>query len=66
MITTIDPDVQKAAYDALGGKKGAAVAIDPATGRILAVVSTPSYDPGVLSTGGKSAWQRLTEDPTSP
>ncbi|GHD84493.1 peptidoglycan D,D-transpeptidase FtsI family protein [Streptomyces naganishii] len=66
VITTIDPDVQKAAYDALGGKKGAAVAIDPATGRILAVVSTPSYDPGVLSTGGKSAWQRLTEDPDKP
>ncbi|MFE1755253.1 peptidoglycan D,D-transpeptidase FtsI family protein [Streptomyces anandii] len=66
VITTIDPDVQKAAYDALGGKKGAAVAIDPATGRILAVVSTPSYDPGVLSTGDRSAWKRLTDDPDKP
>ncbi|GAA3306892.1 hypothetical protein GCM10020295_64310 [Streptomyces cinereospinus] len=41
VITTIDPDVQRAAYEALGDKKGAAVAIDPATGRVLAVVSTP-------------------------
>ncbi|MET8245492.1 penicillin-binding protein 2 [Streptomyces sp. NPDC005202] len=66
VITTIDPDVQKAAYDALGDKKGAAVAIDPATGRILAVVSTPSYDPTTLSAGDTTAWQRLTKDPTKP
>ncbi|MFF9409638.1 peptidoglycan D,D-transpeptidase FtsI family protein [Streptomyces anandii] len=66
VITTIDPDVQKAAYEALGGKKGGAVAVDPATGRILAVVSTPSYDPGVLSTGGRGAWKRLTDDPDKP
>ncbi len=66
VITTIDPDVQKAAYAALGGKKGAAVAIDPATGRILAVVSTPSYDPAVLSAGDSGAWNKLTQDPDKP
>ena len=44
VVTTIDPDVQKAGYEALGNKKGAAVAVDPATGRILGMVSTPSYD----------------------
>jgi cell division protein FtsI/penicillin-binding protein 2 len=66
VITTIDPAVQKAAYDALGDKKGAAVAIDPATGRILAVVSTPSYDPSTLATGAGDAWTRLTEDPEKP
>jgi len=66
VITTIDPDVQKAAYEALGDKKGAAVAIDPATGRILAVVSTPSYDPSVLSTGDSDAWTKLTKDPDKP
>ncbi|WP_037860861.1 peptidoglycan D,D-transpeptidase FtsI family protein [Streptomyces sp. NRRL S-340] len=66
VITTIDPDVQKAAYKALGDKKGAAVAIDPATGRILAVVSTPSYDPSVLSTGDGAAWKKLTGDPDKP
>ncbi|MFD7995255.1 peptidoglycan D,D-transpeptidase FtsI family protein [Streptomyces mexicanus] len=66
VITTIDPDVQKAAYAALGDKKGAAVAIDPATGKILAVVSTPSYDPTVLSAGDSGAWKKLTQDPDKP
>ena len=68
VITTIDPDVQKAAYDALGDKKGAAVAIDPATGKILAVVSTPSYDPSSLTdanTAG-SAWKQLNADSDKP
>ncbi|MEU5085679.1 penicillin-binding transpeptidase domain-containing protein [Streptomyces sp. NPDC021356] len=66
VITTIDPAVQKAGYKALGDKKGAAVAIDPATGKILAVVSTPSYDPTALSTGDGGAWKKLTEDPDKP
>ncbi|RNL74021.1 penicillin-binding protein 2 [Streptomyces sp. I6] len=67
VLTTIDPAVQKAGFEALGGKKGAAVAIDPATGRILAVVSTPSYDPSRISgaTDGE-AWQQLTEDEDQP
>ncbi|MDK1346079.1 penicillin-binding transpeptidase domain-containing protein [Streptomyces sp. 378] len=68
VVTTIDPDVQKAAYEALGDKKGGAVAIDPKTGKILAVVSTPSYDPSSLTganTAG-AAWQRLTSDPDKP
>ncbi|MFE9683838.1 peptidoglycan D,D-transpeptidase FtsI family protein [Streptomyces sp. NPDC006285] len=66
VITTIDPAVQKAAYEALGDKKGAAVAIDPTTGRILGVVSTPSYDPTVISTGDSDAWDELTDDPDKP
>lgn len=66
VITTIDPDVQKAAYDALGDNKGAAVAIDPATGKILAVVSTPSYDPSRITTGDGKAWEQLTKDPDKP
>lgn len=41
---TVDPVAQKAAYDALGDLEGAAVAIEPSTGRILAMVSTPGYD----------------------
>lgn len=68
VLTTIDPDVQKAAYKALGDKKGGAVAIDPKTGRILAVVSTPSYDPSALTdanTAGK-AWKELNADPDKP
>ncbi|MFE9839794.1 peptidoglycan D,D-transpeptidase FtsI family protein [Streptomyces sp. NPDC005551] len=66
VVTTIDPDVQKAAYEALGDKKGAAVAIDPETGRILAAVSTPSYDPGLLSTGNDSVWKKLTRSSGKP
>ncbi|KUO07078.1 peptidoglycan D,D-transpeptidase FtsI family protein [Streptomyces sp. DSM 15324] len=68
VLTTIDPAVQKAGYDALGGKKGAAVAIDPKTGRILAVVSTPSYDPSSLTDANTAgtAWQKLTADPDKP
>lgn len=67
VLTTIDPDVQKAGYEALGDKKGAAVAIDPSTGRILAVVSTPSYDPTSISgTDDGAAWKRLTKDEDKP
>ena len=68
VVTTIDPDVQKAAYNALGDKKGAAVAIDPTTGKILAVVSTPSYDPSTLTdadTAG-TAWKQLNADSDKP
>lgn len=41
---SLDAAAQKAAYDALDGLQGAVVAIEPATGRILAMVSTPGYD----------------------
>ncbi|MBE7700221.1 penicillin-binding protein 2 [Oerskovia sp. Sa1BUA8] len=47
---TIDPAAQQAAWDALGEQRGAVVAIEPATGKILAMVSKPSYDPNVLAT----------------
>ncbi|MER8006299.1 penicillin-binding transpeptidase domain-containing protein [Streptomyces sp. NPDC094149] len=68
VVTTIDPDVQKAAYDALGAKKGAAVAIDPKTGKILAVVSTPSYAPTSLTDANTAgtAWKKLNADPDKP
>ncbi|MGW3987741.1 peptidoglycan D,D-transpeptidase FtsI family protein [Streptomyces sp. NPDC004830] len=68
VITTIDPDVQKAAVEALGDKKGGAVAIDPGTGRILAVVSSPSYDPSSLTDANTAgtAWKKLTADPDKP
>ncbi|MFD3948189.1 peptidoglycan D,D-transpeptidase FtsI family protein [Streptomyces sp. NPDC058579] len=67
VVTTIDPAVQKAAYQALGNKKGAAVAIDPKTGRILGMVSTPSYDPSTIAgmTDG-STWKQLTDDKDKP
>ncbi|MGY0023092.1 peptidoglycan D,D-transpeptidase FtsI family protein [Streptomyces sp. YJ-C3] len=69
VITTIDPSVQKAAYKALGDKKGAAVAIDPKTGKILGMVSTPSYDASEISGSGASdarAWKKLSDDKDVP
>ncbi|MBD0709254.1 MULTISPECIES: peptidoglycan D,D-transpeptidase FtsI family protein [unclassified Streptomyces] len=67
VVTTIDPDVQEAGYRALGKKKGAAVAVDPASGRVLAMLSTPSYDPSTISgTSDGAAWQALTADEDKP
>ncbi|MFD3731708.1 peptidoglycan D,D-transpeptidase FtsI family protein [Streptomyces sp. NPDC058632] len=47
VITTIDPKAQKAGYKGLTdlGARGSVVALDPGTGKVLALVSTPSYDP---------------------
>ncbi|HXV71268.1 MAG TPA: penicillin-binding transpeptidase domain-containing protein [Acidimicrobiia bacterium] len=64
---TVDPDLQRAAYDALGSNRGAVVALDPATGAVLASVSSPSYDPSLLL-GNDAAEQFdiLRDDPTRP
>lgn len=45
VVTTLNPEAQKAAFKALGEKKGAVAAIDPRTGAILALVSTPRTTP---------------------
>jgi penicillin-binding protein A len=58
VVTTIDPDLQKAAYDAIAdtGVKGGAVVIDPKTGRILAQASYPGWNPtDVSSNNGETA-----------
>ncbi|MGY0018647.1 penicillin-binding transpeptidase domain-containing protein [Streptomyces sp. cg35] len=68
-VTTINAAAQQAAYAGLGGKKGAVAAVDPATGKILALVSTPSYDPGDIAGTGSAttgAWARLIADPDQP
>ncbi|NEG70588.1 peptidoglycan D,D-transpeptidase FtsI family protein [Bifidobacterium choloepi] len=68
--TSIDPKIQQAAYDALGDNDGAAVAIEPSTGRILAMVSTPSYDPNTLAshdtTAANAAYSALASDSSNP
>ncbi|MFC7217193.1 peptidoglycan D,D-transpeptidase FtsI family protein [Streptomyces polyrhachis] len=69
VVTTIDPKAQKAAFEAMGSRKGAVVALDPKTGKILALVSTPSYDPSVFSGNSledAEARQKLLENPDKP
>lgn len=67
---TIDPRAQKAAWDALGDYKGAAVALDPQTGEILAMVSKPSYNPNKMASHDidvqENAWKNLTENANKP
>jgi len=67
---TVDPVVQQAARDALGDLSGSVVALDPATGEILALVSTPGYDPNLLAshdTGSVlQSYDALLADPGNP
>ncbi|GAA3055206.1 penicillin-binding transpeptidase domain-containing protein [Kitasatospora albolonga] len=69
VVTTLSPKAQKAGFDGLGDKKGAVVALDPRTGAILALVSTPSYDPGSFAGTGDAdskAWNALQADANKP
>ena len=50
VVTTLDPGGQKAALSALAGKKGAIVALEPQTGRVRVMASTPTYDPNQIPT----------------
>ncbi|MBJ7341801.1 D,D-transpeptidase PbpA [Mycolicibacterium sp.] len=76
VATTINPQVQQAAWDAMqkgcngGPCKGSVVALEPSTGKILGMVSSPSYDPNLLASHDgnvqSDAWQQLRDDPDSP
>ncbi len=59
---TIDMEIQELAYELLGNEKGAAVVMDPTTGRIIAMASTPSFDPNTV----RDDWSRLSTDENSP
>ena len=64
---TIDYDLQLVAEEALVGKKGAVVAVDPKTGDVIAMASQPSYDPNDFAIRiSKEDWQALNEDPERP
>lgn len=67
---SVDAAVQRVAYDALGSLQGAVIATEPSTGRILALVTSPSFDTNLLAshdTGAvKTAYDALTSDPTRP
>ena len=54
VVLSIDHELQQIAAEALGDRAGAVVAIEPSSGRILAMVSTPSFDPNRLATHSSS------------
>ena len=68
--TTLNPKLQQAAARQLGSRKGAVVALDPKTGAVLALVSSPSYDPNAIAShdlpSAKATWDRLLADPHKP
>jgi peptidoglycan glycosyltransferase len=70
VVLTLDPATQQAAAFALGGRKGAVVALDPKTGAILALVTSPSFDPNLLAVHDGTTLnnndRRLTTDPNKP
>ncbi|MYW68917.1 penicillin-binding protein 2 [Streptomyces sp. SID8379] len=70
VVTTLNAAAQKAAYDGLKNRgKGAVAAIEPSTGKILALASTPSYDPSSFagnSTDDGETFSKLDKDKDKP
>ncbi len=69
VVTTLNAKAQAAAYHGLGKKKGAVAAIDPRTGAVLALASTPSYNPAKIAGNSEkdaAAWKKLLKDPDQP
>jgi peptidoglycan glycosyltransferase len=67
---SLDADVQRAAYEALGGLQGGVLATEPSTGRILAMATTPSYDTNLLASHDTEAvdeaYAAIVNDPSHP
>jgi penicillin-binding protein A len=63
VVTTLDPVAQQVAFDALAGRNGAIVALEPRTGRIRVMASSPSYDPNQVT--DKSYFEGLSTDEDS-
>lgn len=64
LVLTIDHALQARARELLGDKRGAVVAIDPNTGEILAMVSTPDYNPNQAAL--EESWEELSTNENSP
>lgn len=62
VVTTLNSDLQKKAYDLLGDRKGSIVALDPNTGEVLAMVSKPSFDPNSI----QEIFPTLSQDEDTP
>ncbi|HCT8107259.1 TPA: penicillin-binding transpeptidase domain-containing protein [Enterococcus faecium] len=64
---TIDAKAQKSAFDSLGGKAGSTVATTPKTGDLLALASSPSYDPNKMTNGiSQEDYKAYEENPEHP
>jgi penicillin-binding protein 2 len=67
LTLTVDAELQRIAEQAFGDRKGALIAIDPATGGILALVAVPNYDPNLFVDGiDTQSWKELNESPDKP
>jgi penicillin-binding protein A len=68
LTLSISSDLQRAAVRALGDRKGAVVMLDPRTGEVLALASTPTYDASAIAdpTTSKEAFEGLLDDPDQP
>ncbi len=58
VVVTLDENLQRACWDALGSYKGAIVVVEPDSGKILAMVSKPDFDPNTIA----EVWEELTSD----
>ncbi|MDP3955603.1 MAG: penicillin-binding transpeptidase domain-containing protein [bacterium] len=65
IFLSIDIGLQKAAYEAMGEKPGVVVALDPRNGQILALVSSPSFDPNIFLNEIKNV-EEIINDPDKP
>ena len=64
---SLDASLQAATENAFAGRAGSAVVLDPETGEILAMTSTPAYDPNEFTTGiDPELWRMLANDPETP
>ncbi len=61
VVSTLSADLQTTAYNSLGDRRGAVVALEPSTGKILAMVSKPDFDPNTISEN----WDSLVNDETN-
>ena len=67
VVLTIDADLQKAAWQAFAGKPGAAVALDTRDGSVLAMVSSPAFDPNLFNSGiSYELWDKMQNNPLNP
>ncbi|MDO5731021.1 penicillin-binding transpeptidase domain-containing protein [Corynebacterium sphenisci] len=68
LALTLLPEAQQAAYRELSsrGYTGSVVALRPSTGEVLAMASTPSFDPNPIAANDEAAWAALNDDPDAP